>query len=88
MSTPAAIAAGSTSLRFMRQVRPTMCDASVNTIPLNPSFSRSSPWISSGESVAGIISSSVISGLKWRAYAGCMMCPAMIASSPLSMSVL
>ena len=64
MSIPAAMAAGIRSLRFMRQVRPTMWEASVSTMPLKPSFPRSRPPISSGDSVAGMISSSAIPGLK------------------------
>ena len=82
------VAGRSISHRFIRQVIATICDASVTTMPLNPSVSRSNPVIISGQRVAGSISSSEISGRISFIYSRIIICPPIIASSPASISFL
>ena len=66
MSQPAAMAAGIMSLRFMRQVRPTIWLASVSTMPLKPILPLSRSVSNSLDSVAGMMSSSLMFGFMAR----------------------
>ena len=84
ISHPAARAAGIASERFIGVLKPIIGVASVTIMPLYPSFPRSNPCRITLDSVAGRISSSFSSGLKYLLYAGCRICPAMMDKVPAS----